>query len=176
MMRRLFDDYTALVGRVPHRNGVTRPAGISTFGREIEWRAHRTASPHGFHRGALLATNFSPTPGTDRNGPTAVLKSYCGMDFSRLPNGGTLELKLHPSSVQGEQGLAAIVALLRSFVELGGFYLNIDVVDSTVLIDAQNHPERYPNLAVRVSGWCARFNTLSKEWQDMVIQRTQQRL
>ena len=67
-----------------------------------------------------------------------------------------------------------MVALLESFVRLGGFYLNIDVIDTDVLIDAQRHPERYPNLAVRISGWCARFNTLSKDWQDMIIQRTQQ--
>ena len=45
---------------------------------------------------------------------------------------------------------------------------------TAILLDAQEHPENYPNLAVRVSGWCARFNTLTKEWQDMVIQRTQQ--
>jgi formate C-acetyltransferase len=174
MMQRVFDDYTGLVRELPYRNGVTRPAGISTFGREIEWRAHRKASAHGFKLGALLATNFSPTPGTDRKGPTAVMKSYCAVDFTRLPNGGTLELKLHPSSVRGEQGLAAMVGLLESFVRLGGFYLNVDVMDTAILRDAQKHPERYPNLAVRVSGWCARFNTLSKEWQDMIIQRTQQ--
>jgi formate C-acetyltransferase len=174
MMERLFDDYTGLVWRVPYRNGVHRPAGISTFGREIEWRAHRKATAHGFKAGDMLATNFSPTPGTDREGPTAALKSYCKMRFRRLPNGGTLELKLHPTCVKGEDGSSAMVALLESFVRLGGFYLNIDVIDSDVLIDAQRHPERYPNLAVRISGWCARFNTLSKDWQDMIIQRTQQ--
>ena len=55
-----------------------------------------------------------------------------------------------------------------------GFYLNIGVIDSNILLDAQKNPDKYPNLAVRISGWSARFNTLSKEWQDMVIQRTQQ--
>jgi formate C-acetyltransferase len=176
MMKRLFDDYTDLVWKVPYRNGVFRPAGISTFGREIEWRAHRTATPHGFKVGDILATNFSPTPGTDKSGPTAAIKSYCKMNFKRLPNGGTLELKLHPSSVRGNDGLAAMVALLKTFIGLGGFYLNIDVVDTNMLIDAQKHPDKYPNLAVRVSGWCARFNTLSKDWQDMIIRRTQQRM
>jgi formate C-acetyltransferase len=52
--------------------------------------------------------------------------------------------------------------------------MHIDVVDSATLIDAQMHPEKYPNLPVRVAGWSARFTTLCKEWQDMVIQRTQQ--
>lgn len=173
MMQRVFGSFTGLVARVPYRAGVHRPAGISTFGREIEWRGKRQATAHGFHAGDLLATNFSPTPGTDTHGPTAAIKSFCKMDFLQLPNGGTLELKLHPTSVKGEAGLEAMVALLKAFILLGGWYLNIDVIDSALLIEAQKHPEAYPNLAVRISGWCARFHTLSREWQDMIIQRTQ---
>jgi len=61
MMKRFFDDYTELVRRVRLRNGVFRPAGISTFGREIEWREHRLATAHGFRQGDILATNFSPS-------------------------------------------------------------------------------------------------------------------
>ena len=62
--------------------------------------------------------------------------------------------------------------MLKTFVELGGWYIQPDMVDSEQLRDAQRHPERYPNLTVRISGWSARFATLDKEWQDMVIQRT----
>ncbi|MBM3500098.1 MAG: hypothetical protein FJX74_15690, partial [Armatimonadetes bacterium] len=179
MMRRVFDDYTELVARVRERNGVKRPCGISTFGREIEWaapRGSRKASPDGHRLGAVLATNFSPSPGTDLEGPTAAAKSYCKMDFTRTPNGATLELKLDPVSTRGDEGLEALVGLLRTFVELGGFYLQVDVVDSAMLRDAQLHPENYPNLAVRISGWSARFTTLSQEWQEMIIARTEQRL
>jgi formate C-acetyltransferase len=179
MMERVFNDYTDLVGRVRERNGVKRPCGISTFGREIEWAApkgSRKASPDGHRIGAVLATNFSPSPGSDLEGPTAAVKSYCKMDFSRTPNGATLELKLHPGSTRGEEGLEALLGLLRTFIELGGFYLQVDVVDSAMLLDAQQHPENYPNLAVRISGWSARFTTLSKEWQDMIIARTEQTL
>jgi formate C-acetyltransferase len=174
IMQRLFDDYTDIVWQTPERNGVKRPAGISTFGREIGWRDHRKATAHGFKIGDLLATNFSPTPGTDKYGPTGVIKSYCKMNFERLPNCGTLELKIHPTCIKGADGLESMISLLRSFLDLGGFYLNIDIIDSDMLIDAQNNPDKYPNLAVRISGWSARFNTLSKEWQDMIIQRTQQ--
>ena len=173
MMERVFNDYTDCVWETRFRNGIFRPAGISTFGREVPWMKHRLAGFHGFRKGDILATNFSPTPGTDRKGPTAVLKSYCHMDFERLPNGATLELKIHPSCVKGEEGINALMGLYRIFVELGGFYFNIDVIDSEVLKDAQEFPDRYPNLAVRVAGWCARFTTLHKKWQDMVIQRTQ---
>jgi len=177
MIRRVFDDYTAAMARTRERNGVIRPAGISTFGREIEWSRGehpRPASPDGHHRGEILATNCSPSPGTDTQGPTAVIKSYCKLDLTKTPNGATLELKMHPASVKGERGVDAMVGLMRSFVRLGGWFMHIDVVDSAMLVDAQRHPERYPNLPVRVAGWSARFATLDKNWQDMVIARTQQ--
>jgi pyruvate-formate lyase len=174
MTRRVFDDFLALVGQVRERQGVLRPAGVSTFGREIVWRQHRRASAHGHHARDILATNFSPTPGSDKTGPTAVIKSHCAMDLVRLTNGTALELKLDPSSVRGEEGLQSMIGLLRTFVDLGGIYLQIDVVDNQVLREAQQHPERYATLAVRVAGWSARFVTLDKDWQEMIINRTVQ--
>ena len=175
MMKRLFDDYTELVRQVRLRNGVFRPAGISTFGREIQWRSYREATAQGFRKGEILATNFSPTPGTAAADPLAVIRSYCSVDFTRLPNGGTLEIQLHPSSTNGDSGISAIVGMFKAFIRLGGFYLNVDVVDSAVLREAQKHPEKYPNLVVRIAGWCARFHTLDDQWQEMVIQRAETR-
>jgi len=155
------------------RNGVHRPAGISTFGREIAWRDQREAAAHGFHKGDILATNFSPTPGTAKEGPLGEIHSYCGVDFTRLPNGGTLEVRLHPASANDKAGVAAIEGMLKTFVRLQGFYLNVDVVDAAMLREAQKHPESHCNLVVRIAGWCARFHTLDREWQEMVIQRAE---
>lgn len=132
------------------------------------------ASADGHRADEVLATNCSPSPGTDRQGPTAVIKSYCKCDFAKIPNGATVELKVHPETVKGEAGVEALAAMMRGFVRLGGWFMHIDVVDSAMLIDAQRHPEKYPNLPVRIAGWSARFATLNKHWQDMVIARTQQ--
>ncbi len=85
-----------------------------------------------------------------------------------------LDLKILPQSVKGEAGLQALVAMMRSFVQLGGIFMQTDVVDNDVLRDAQAHPEKYPNLSVRVSGWSARFATLARDWQEMIITRTEQ--
>lgn len=174
MMQRVFDSFTGLVAETKFRKGVFRPAGISTFGREILWSPQRKATADGHHAGEILATNFSPSPGSEKYGPTAALLSYCKMDFTKLPGVGPFELKLLPASVEGEKGLDTMVGLLKGFLEMGGCFLHLDVVDSSMLIDAQRHPEKYPNLAVRVSGWSARFATLNKQWQDMIINRTQQ--
>ncbi len=175
MLKRVFEDYADLVGAERERHGVLRPAGISTFGREgSQYLPHRTASAAGTKRGDVLAGNFSPSPGTDRRGPTAVIRSHCAVDLRKLPCGTALDLKIAPGSVRGETGIRALAGLMRSFVRLGGIFLQIDVVDTDLLRDAQAHPEKYPNLAVRISGWSARFATLTREWQDMIIVRTEQ--
>lgn len=176
MVVKLFNDYTALAAKVPDREGVLRPPGLSTFGRQIEWAPYRGATAMGSRQGEYLANNFSPTPGSDKAGPTAVIKSFCKVDFEKLPNGTALDLKIHPSGLKGEAGLAALVGLLRAFVDLGGWFMHIDVVDSHLLREAQQFPERYASLAVRISGWSARFVTLDRQWQEMIINRTEQEL
>ena len=174
MLQRVYGDYVDMCAAVPERNGVLLPAGISTFGREVQFRDHRAATPFGALAHDILASNLSPTPGTDREGPTAVVKSFCKVDFRKLPCGTPLDLKIHPSCLRDEDGLHALEALLKTFVAGGGLYLQVDVVDAKVLREAQEHPERYTNLSVRVSGWSARFVTLSRDWQEMIIQRTEQ--
>jgi formate C-acetyltransferase len=176
MVTRVYDDFVAICREQPRRNGVLMPPGISTFGRELAFRPQRLAQPFGARAHEILASNLAPTPGTDRRGPTAVVRSFCKQDFTKLTCGTPLDLKLHPGGLEDERGVLALVTLLKTFVEQGGFYLQVDVADAAVLRDAQAHPERYPNLSVRISGWSARFVTLGREWQDMVIQRTEQRL
>ncbi len=150
---------------------IKTPAGVSTFGRQIEWAPRRLAAPHGFVKGAVLAGNMSPTPGTDEEGATAVIRSYCKSDLSRQVTGAALDISLLPSSVKGESGLAALEGLLRGFVRLGGYFMQVDVTDAEILRRAQCCPEEFPTLSVRVSGWNARFVTLNREWQDMIIAR-----
>ncbi len=169
---RIIHDFVEDCRRVECRNDVLRPPGISTFGRQIEWREQRPASPHGFFRGDILAGNISPTPSTDMAGATAIIRSACKADYSRLTCGTVLDIKLDPKAVSGERGVTAIEGLLGAFLSLGGFFLQIDVVDNAVLLDAQAHPENHQSLAVRISGWSARFVTLDKNWQDMVIARS----
>ena len=169
---RIISDYSDICDSMSKTCGYTIPAGASTFGRQLEWAPVREASPHGRKRNEVLAGNSSPTPGTDKEGATAVIRSYCKPDLSRMVSGSALDLKIHPSAVKGEGGLAALVSLMRGFVDLGGFFMQPDVIDASILRDAQENPEKYSSLSVRVSGWNARFITLNKEWQDMIICQT----
>lgn len=89
-----------------------------------------------------------------------------------MPNGCPLDLRLSAGIRKVVNPADILATLLRVFVRKGGFYLQIDTVDPEVLKAAQKDPDRFPNLVVRISGWSARFASLSKEWQDMIIQRT----
>ena len=170
---RLLSDFADICASFNGKCGYSFPAGVSTFGRQLEWSPQRLASPHGRKHGEVLAANASPTPGTDKEGVTAIIRSYCKADLSKLATGAALDIKLLPSSVEGEDGLQALIALMRGFVSLGGFFMQPDVVDAALLREAQEHPENYQTLSVRVSGWNARFVTLDKEWQDMVIEQNE---
>ena len=86
-----------------------------------------------------------------------------------MVTGAALDIRLMPGDVKGEDGLDALCSLMEGFVRLGGFFMQIDVADPALLKEAQKHPDDYETLSVRVSGWNARFVTLSREWQDMVI-------
>ncbi|MBQ7714457.1 MAG: hypothetical protein IJT70_01155 [Clostridia bacterium] len=170
---RLLSDFADICVSFNGRCGYSFPAGVSTFGRQLEWSRDRLAAPHGRRAGEVLAANCSPTPDTDREGATAIIRSYCKADLSKLATGAALDIRLLPSSVEGENGLEALVSLLRGFVALGGFFMQPDIADASLLKEAQLHPEEYKTLSVRVSGWNARFVTLDRQWQDMVIKQNE---
>ncbi len=148
--------------------------GVSTFGRQIEWRYVRHATAFGYRAGEILSGNASPTPGTDAAGLTAVIRSHCKADLVRQTSGAALDIRIAGSTLSGEQGIAGLSGLIMAFVRLGGFFLQADTVSAETLRAAAADPESYKTLSVRVSGWNARFVTLNREWQEMIIRRTEQ--
>jgi formate C-acetyltransferase len=115
---------------------------------------------------------ISPCIGTDKKGPTAVLNSVGKIDhvrtFTHLFN-----QKFLPQFLSDEYK-DVFAAYLRTWVDLGIHHVQFNVVDRQTLLDAQQHPEKYPDLVVRVAGFSAYFVDLVKEVQDQIIQRTEQ--
>ena len=175
MMKRLFDAYVSMIAERKFHRGVLFPAGISTFGRQVtpEFLDHRTANPDGHKKGDYLSNNISPTPGTDLRGATAVLRSYGSLGMEKLPGGTALEVKMSSATVRGQDGLDGLVDLLYSFCELGCHFMQLDVADAALLQKAYEDPEAYGDLVVRVSGWSSRFRTLGRQWQRLVVERTE---
>ncbi|TKB26161.1 glycyl radical protein [Desulfopila sp. IMCC35006] len=117
----------------------------------------------------------SPSHGADRNGPTAVIKSLSKMD--QLKSGGTLlNQRFLPSVLATEQDLDKLGGLIRTYFTLGGHHIQFNVIDTKTLRSAQQHPDEYRNLLVRVAGYSDYFVDLDKEHQEEIISRTEQEL
>lgn len=143
---------------------------VSTHGPQ---GAATLATPDGRLSGTTFAdASMSAYPGTDRNGPYALFNSATVWDHSQSQN-SQLNLKIHPSAVQGAEGASKLLNLTRSYMRKGGFHIQYNIVDSKVLKDAQEHPENYRDLLVRVAGFTQYWVELGKHIQDELIARTE---
>jgi 4-hydroxyphenylacetate decarboxylase large subunit len=127
--------------------------------------------------GRLSGTTFadaslSAYPGTDRNGPFALMSSAAGWDHSQSQN-SQLNIKIHPSAINGEAGSRKLIDLTRAYMRKGGFHVQYNVVDSKMLVDAQNNPQNYRDLMVRVAGFTQYWVEIGKSVQDELIARTE---
>lgn len=130
------------------------------------------ALPDGRLAGEPLCDASSPMMGRDINGPTATVKSVASMVDEALHEGALYNLRFDPKGVQGENGLNIIEGVIKTYFEDGGQHIQINVVDNETLKKAQEKPENYKGLMVRVAGYMAYFTELDKSAQDAIIYRT----
>ena len=134
------------------------------------------ATPDGRRAGEPLSDNNSPAAGTDVSGATAAVKSVAKLDHCQQTNGTILNMKLHPTALEGLERLRKFSARIRTFFQLKGFQVQFNIVSADMLRDAQLHPENYRNLVVKVAGYSALFSSLDKKLQDQLIARTSHQL
>ena len=130
------------------------------------------ATPDGRLAGETYCDNCSPTMGRDLMGPTATVKSVASIDQGRFHDGALFNLRFDPKGIQGEKGLDIIEGVIKTYFEEGGEHIQINVVDDKTLRAAQQTPEKYKGLMVRVAGYMAYFTELDKAAQDSIIDRT----
>ncbi|MFP3975694.1 MAG: glycyl radical protein [Dehalococcoidia bacterium] len=131
------------------------------------------ATPDGRFANTTLADGtVSPSQGSDTRGPTALLKSGAKLDQA-LCSSALLNVKLHPSALKTTEDLKKLGMLIKTYSEIGGKWIQFNVVDKETLLDAQKSPENYRGLIVRVAGYSAYFVELSKGLQDDIIRRTE---
>lgn len=149
-------------------------AGLYPVSANVPLGAQTGATPDGRLAGTPMADGVSPSAGKDVNGPTAAANSVSRLDHGIASNGTLYNQKFHPSALSGEAGLDNFVNLIRSYFDRKGSHVQFNVVSRETLLDAQEHPENYKHLVVRVAGYSALFTTLSKSLQDDIIRRTEQ--
>ena len=153
-------------GLYTYMPAISTDRDFTTMGR---WLA---ASADGRLAGEPISENQSPYIGADKSGMTALLNSVSRVPFKRIA-GGPLNRRLHPSTVEGEEGLEKLASLLQVYLHKGGLQVQMNVVGRSELIEAQKHPEKYKNLCVRVVGYAAYFVQMGKKAQDELIERTE---
>ncbi len=166
--------YTKPLESYKNPRGGIYQAGLYPVSANVPLGAHTGATPDGRLSNTPIADGVSPTAGRDANGPTAAANSVAKLDHGMASNGTLFNMKFHPSALGGEKGLDNFVTLVRTYFEKKGSHMQFNVVDRKTLLDAQEDPEKYKNLVVRVAGYSALFTTLSKSLQDDIIKRTEQ--
>lgn len=148
--------------------------GCSPYNRAAENGAHTGALPNGKRRGdPTLADSIAATPGRDKCGPTASLKSMMRYDQSEACSGFVAQLRFDKNLFNTEKGKAAFITLAKAYFAGGGQQLSVNVLDRETLLDAQRNPAAHGDLIVRVGGYSDYFANLTPELQQNIIDRTE---
>jgi len=143
----------------------------------IPFGKRTAATPDGRKSGEPLNDGgISPVHGRDRKGPTAVARSVGKLDNQRVPHGSILNQRFHPSLLDGDDKLKLFQQYIRTFMDLGGWHTQFNVLTSEILRRAQREPEKYRHLVIRVAGYSAYFTQLEEELQNDIIERTEHRV
>ena len=159
-------------GRPNSRGGIWKTS-VHSARAFIEAGQKTGATPDGRRAGEEMSKNASPVMGMDVSGITALIRSANAIDSTELPGDFPLDAMMHPSAVQGEDGIAAWRQLIRTHLGHSGMSIHFNIFDAEELRRAQREPEKYRGLQVRVCGWNVRFTELAKSEQDMYIRRAE---
>jgi formate C-acetyltransferase len=167
----------AIRRRKPYRGG-DYILGTTAGGENmhIEFGRVTGATPDGRMAGTTLADSLGAAQGRDRHGVTALLNSVARLPHRLLPTATTLNVKLAPQVIASDRGIANVAALIEAHFRAGGQQIQFNLVDREMLLTARQRPEEYPELMVRVAGYCAPFTSLWPDLQDEIIARAEHRV
>ena len=176
-----YDSYLDEIKKYPNTRhgrgpiGGIRYGGTSSISANVGQGMGTMATPDGRRAHEPLAEGCSPAHSADKNGPTAVFKSVAKLPTEKITGGVLLNQKMTPQVLAKEENKQKLEMLIATFFDtLKGYHVQYNIVSRETLIDAQKHPEKHKDLIVRVAGYSAFFNVLSKATQDDIIGRTEQ--
>lgn len=154
------------------RGGTLIP-GLYSVTTHIPFGLTVGALPNGRKVRTTLSYGITPSPGAAQKGPTAAIRSVAKLNHELVANGSAFNLLLSPDHFTGEEGAKLLQSLVTTYFKLGGMQIQFNLVDTNTLREAQQHPEEYSDLIVRVAGYSALFVDLDQLVQEEIINRTQ---
>ncbi len=174
LLKELVEEFCNRIMQYNNPRGGKFQTGLYT----VDWHATAgkltSALPDGRFVGRSLANSLSPSQGRDKSGPTSVINSITKFDHTLLGNGMVLDMKFTPRMLAEEEVFEKFKELIKTYFSQRGLEIQFNVIDRETLIKAQEKPDEYQNLVVRVSGFSAYFTSLEKTLQDEIIARTTQ--
>ncbi len=169
---RVYDDLVkAIEGHPNTRGGKTQLNMLSTTCHNY-FGSVCGASVNGRLAHFAISDGTSPAHGADTHGPTAVIKSLGKLDQT-LSGGTLLNVRFVPTLLKRDEDLKKLVSLIRAYFSMGGHHIQFNIVDTQTLLDAQQQPDDYRDLLVRVAGYSDYFNDMTEQLQNEIIARTE---
>ena len=172
--RQIVDSFSKMLKKTKTYRGAKHTLSLLTITSNVVYGKKTGATPCGRKAGEPFAPGANPLHGREKSGALASLNSVSKLSYCSCRDGISNTFGMVPSMLGKDKAtqISNLVAIMDGYFIRKGHHLNINVYDRSVLYDAHEHPEKYPNLTIRVSGYAVRFGVLSKKHREEVLKRT----